>query len=355
MGGNLRLGAAGLDRKQWSNAGPMRTIFKEGFAAAGLPYFNPHCFRKTLALLGGQVCKFARGSCRLAALGPCFVFTRDLHTDLKADYILANPPFNISDWLGELLRSDARWKYGTPPVGNANYAWIQHFIHHLAPPNGKGGGIAAFVMANGSLSSTTGGEGEIRKAIVEADLVDCIIGMPPQLFLTTGIPVCLWFVTRDKSGKSLDNGRGGRNRAGETLFIDARDMGQMESRTLRFLTGRDHPSSPPPAETDIGRIVSTYHAWRGEKGAGDYADIKGFCKAAKLEDIRKYRHVLTPGTYVGSVMRKADNERFEEKMERLVIVAHLAISVALSIGSRSRFLVNSMFCDCSSRQFSTSV
>lgn len=249
---------------------------------------------------------------------PADSFTRDLHPDLKADYILANPPFNISDWSGGLLRSDARWKYGTPPVGNANYAWIQHFIHHLAPPNGKGGGIAAFVMANGSLSTTTGGEGEIRKAIIEADLVDCVIAMPPQLFLTTGIPVCLWFVTRDKSGKYLDKGRGGRNRAGETLFIDARNLGQMETRTLRFLTGRDYPSSPPPVETDIGKIVGAYHAWRGEKGAGEYADIKGFCKAAKLADIRKYSHVLTPGTYVGSAARKADSEPFDEKMERLV-------------------------------------
>jgi type I restriction enzyme M protein len=227
---------------------------------------------------------------------PADSFTRDLHPDLKADYILANPPFNISDWSGELLRSDARWKYGAPPVGNANYAWIQHFIHHLAPPNGKGGGIAAFVMANGSLSSTSGGEGDIRRQIIEADLVDCIVAMPPQLFLTTGIPVCLWFVTRDKSGKYLDKGRGGRDRAGETLFIDARDMGLMETRTLRFLTGRDHPSSPPPVETDIGRIVRTYHAWRGEKDAGDFEDVKGFCKAAKLELIRKFNHVLTPGT-----------------------------------------------------------
>jgi type I restriction enzyme M protein len=249
---------------------------------------------------------------------PADSFTRDLHPDLKADYILANPPFNISDWSGELLRSDARWKYGTPPIGNANYAWIQHFIHHLAPPNGKGGGIAAFVMANGSLSSTTGGEGEIRKAIIEADLVDCIVAMPPQLFLTTGIPVCLWFVTRDKSGRYLDKGRGGRNRSGETLFIDAHDMGQMETRTLRFLTGRDHPSSPLPPETDIGRIVCAYHAWRGEKDVGDYVDVKGFCKAAKLEDIRKFNHILTPGTYVGSAARKADHEQFDEKMLRLV-------------------------------------
>ena len=256
---------------------------------------------------------------------PADTFTRDLHPDLKADFILANPPFNISDWSGELLRKDTRWKYGTPPTGNANYAWIQHFIHHLSPPNGKGGGIAAFVMANGSLSSTTGGEGDIRKAIIEADLVDCIIAMPPQLFLTTGIPVCLWFVTRDKSGKYIDRNPDGtkknaRDRSGETLFIDARDFGQMEdgSRTLRFLTGRDSKDSPPPAETEIGRIVRTYHAWRGEADAGEYEDVKGFCKAAKLDEVTKYNHVLTPGTYVGSAARKADDEPFEDKMERLV-------------------------------------
>lgn len=250
---------------------------------------------------------------------PADSFTRDLHPDLKADYILANPPFNISDWSGELLRNDVRWKgYTAPPVGNANYAWILHFIHHLAPPNGYGGGIAAFVMANGSLSSTASGEGEIRKQIIGKDLVDCIIAMPPQLFLTTGIPVCLWFVTRDKSGKHLDQGRGGRDRSGETLFIDARDMGQMETRTLRFLTGRDSDVSPPPPDTDIGRIVRTYHAWRGETDAGAYEDVKGFCKAATLDEIRKYNHVLTPGTYVGSAERMADDEPFEEKMARLV-------------------------------------
>lgn len=267
---------------------------------------------------------------------PADSFTRDLHPDLKADYVLANPPFNISDWSGELLRGDKRWKYGPPPAGNANYAWIQHFIHHLAPPNGRGGGIAAFVMANGSLSTTTGGEGDIRKAIIEADLVDCIIAMPSQLFLTTGIPVCLWFVTRDKSGKHLDKGRGGRNRAGETLFIDARDVGLMETRTLRVLTGRDHPASPPPADTDIGRIVRAYHAWRGEKGAGEFADVKGFCKAAKLEDIRKYNHFLTPGTYVGSAAGKVDSELFEEKMERLVaeLVDQLAASDRLTTDIR---------------------
>ena len=254
---------------------------------------------------------------------PADSFTRDLHPDLKADYILANPPFNISDWSGELLRKDPRWKYGVPPVGNANYAWIQHFIHHLAPPNGRGGGIAAFVMANGSLSSTTGREGEIRKAIIEADLVDCIIAMPPQLFLTTGIPVCLWFITRDKSGKYIDRGpdgekRSARDRSGETLLIDARSMGEMETRTLRYLTGRDSVESPPPADTDIGRIARTYHAWRGEQGAGSYEDIRGFCKSAKLAEIRKFDHVLTPGTYVGSASGKVDAEPFQEKMERLV-------------------------------------
>ncbi|MEW8416755.1 MAG: N-6 DNA methylase, partial [Candidatus Thiodiazotropha endolucinida] len=185
---------------------------------------------------------------------------------------LANPPFNISDWSGQLLREDVRWKFGVPPVGNANYAWIQHFIHHLAPPNGRGGGIAGFVMANGSLSSNTGGEGEIRKGIIEADLVDCIVAMPPQLFLTTGIPVCLWFISRDKTGRNIKGG--GRDRRGETLFIDARQMGTMETRVLRVLSGvNGFPSSP---DSDIGRIVSTYHAWRGEQDVGEYQDIRGF-------------------------------------------------------------------------------
>ena len=182
---------------------------------------------------------------------PADSFVRDLHPDLKADYILANPPFNVSDWSGKLLRGDVRWKHGTPPVGNANYAWIQHFIHHLAPANGRGGGIAGFVMANGSMSSNTSSEGEIRQSIVEADLVDCMVAMPPQLFLTTGIPVCLWFVSRDKSGKHLKGS--GRDRRGETLFIDARKLGTMETRTLRVLSGRDE--YPAPEDSDIGRIA----------------------------------------------------------------------------------------------------
>jgi type I restriction enzyme M protein len=244
---------------------------------------------------------------------PADSFVRDLHPDLKADYILANPPFNISDWSGKLLRDDVRWKFGVPPMGNANYAWIQHFIHHLAPANGRGGGIAGFVMANGSLSSNSGGEGEIRKNIIEADLVDCIIAMPPQLFLTTGIPVCLWFVCRDKTGTKLKPA--GRDRRSETLFIDARLVGEMETRTLRVLSGRDEHPLPP--DSDVGRIAGTYHAWRGEAGACKYKDVSGFCKSATIEEIRKHAHVLTPGRYVGAAEIEADGEPFEDKMRRL--------------------------------------
>jgi type I restriction enzyme M protein len=243
---------------------------------------------------------------------PADSFVRDLHPDLKADYILANPPFNVSDWSGQLLRDDVRWKFGVPPVGNANYAWIQHFIHHIAPPNGRGGGIAGFVMSNGSLSSG-GGEGEIRKNIIEADLVDCIVAMPTQLFLTTGIPVCLWFISRDKTGKKIKNG--GRDRRGETLFIDARKLGALETRTLRTLSGRDE--YPLSAGSDIGRIVRAYHAWRGEAGAGDYEDVPGFFKAATLDDIMKNGYVLTPGRYVGAPVAEADAEVFSQKMVRL--------------------------------------
>jgi type I restriction enzyme M protein len=246
-------------------------------------------------------------------------FTRDLHPDLKADFILANPPFNISDWGGELLRNDPRWQFGAPPVGNANYAWIQHFIHHLAYPNGRGGGVAGFVMANGSLSSNSGGEGEIRKKIIEADLVDCIVAMPAQLFLTTGIPVCLWFLTRDKSGKKLrgGGGKGGRDRRGQTLFIDARKMGRMETRVLRVLSGAENGVCPP--ESDIGKISGVYHAWRGEKGAGEYADVPGFCKSAGVAEIVEHGHVLTPGRYVGTEDAEDDGEPFDEKLKRLQV------------------------------------
>lgn len=259
---------------------------------------------------------------------PGDTFLHDLHPDLKADYILANPPFNVSDWSGNLLRGDRRWTHGDPPLGNANYAWIQHFIHHIAPPNGHGGGVAGFVMANGSLSSNSGGEGEIRRRIVEADLVDCIVALPAQLFYTTGIPVCLWFLTRDKTGKNFKNGAALRpgGRGGETLFIDARKLGSLETRTLRVLSG-DVEGDPPP-DSDTGRIVYAFRRWRGEPKPGNwdeskqgpwaYADIPGFCKAAPLAEIEKHGFVLTPGRYVGAEEIEDDDEPFELKYPRLL-------------------------------------
>ena len=245
-------------------------------------------------------------------------FHNHAHPDLKADYVLANPPFNDSDWRGELLKNDKRWVYGMPPAGNANFAWVQHFIHHLAPT-----GQAGFVLANGSMSSNQSGEGEIRKAIIEADLVDCMVALPGQLFYSTQIPVCLWFLTRNKrsspSPRSRGEGRGEghfRDRRGETLFIDARKMGTMVDRTHRDLT-----------DDDLAKIAGTYHAWRGDpilnpplkKGGegGIYKDIPGFCKSATLEEIRKHGHVLTPGRYVGAEAAEDDGEPFEEKMKRL--------------------------------------
>lgn len=222
-------------------------------------------------------------------------FHADAHKDLKADYVLANPPFNSSDWRGELLKDDKRWVYGIPPAGNANYAWVQHFIHHLAP-----GGTAGFVLANGSMSSQQSGEGEIRKAIIEADLVDCMVALPGQLFYSTQIPVCLWFVTRDKKGGKF------RKRNGETLFIDARKIGHMADRThLEF------------SDADIEKIAGTYHAWRGDKGASKYKDVAGFCASAKLDEIRKHGYVLTPGRFVGAEEVEDDGEPFEAKMKRL--------------------------------------
>ncbi len=222
-------------------------------------------------------------------------FHNDRHPDLKADYVLANPPFNDSDWRGDLLRDDQRWVYGVPPAGNANFAWVQHFIHHLAPT-----GLAGFVLANGSMSSQQSGEGEIRRGMVEADLVDCMVALPGQLFYATQIPVCLWFLVRSKH-----NGRF-RNRRGETLFIDARKLGRMVDRTHREL-----------AEEDIARIAGTYHAWRGDEGAAEYADIPGFCYSATTAEIADHRYILTPGRYVGAEEVEDDGEPFEEKMARL--------------------------------------
>jgi type I restriction enzyme M protein len=223
-----------------------------------------------------------------ADIGPehADTFRRDVHPDLKADFIIANPPFNDSDWFRK--DDDVRWQYGTPPKGNANFAWVQHFVHHLAP-NGKAG----FVLANGSMSSNQSGEGDIRKALVDADLVDCMIALPNQLFYSTQIPVCLWFLKKSKERK------------GSVLFIDARKMGTMTSRVHRELT-----------TDDIDRIVSTYRAW--EIGEG-YEDVPGFCASATTADIAKHDYVLTPGRYVGAEEVEDDGEPFDDKMKRLSV------------------------------------
>lgn len=224
-------------------------------------------------------------------------FHNDRHPDLKADYILANPPFNVSDWGGERLREDKRWKYGIPPAGNANFAWVQHIVHHLSPT-----GLAGFVLANGSMSSNQSGEGEIRRGLIEADLVDCMVALPGQLFYSTPIPACLWFLARDRK-----NGRF-RDRRGDVLFVDARKLGKLVDRTHREL-----------ADEELASIAKSYHAWRGEKDAGQYKDIAGFCKSVPLDEIRKHGDVLTPGRYVGAEAQEGDGERFEEKFKRLVV------------------------------------
>ena len=262
-------------------------------------------------------------------------FRRDLHPDLRADYVLANPPFNDSDWFRK--DDDVRWQFGVPPKGNANFAWVQHFIHHLAPS-----GYAGFVLANGSMSSNQSGEGEIRRALIEADLVDCMVAMPGQLFYSTQIPVCLWFLARDKSrgqpsprpsprgggrgaeevgagdgrgrgvekvGAGIGVGAGGgfRDRRGQTLFIDARKMGTLVDRVHRDLT-----------DADLDRITSAYHAWREAKPATPYADVPGFCKSATTAEITGHGFVLTPGRYVGAEEVEEDGEPFDAKMKRLV-------------------------------------
>lgn len=224
-------------------------------------------------------------------------FHADKLPDLKADYVLANPPFNVSDWGGAQLRDDVRWDYGVPPAGNANFAWVQHFVHHLAPH-----GIAGFVLANGSMSANQSGEGEIRKALVEADLVDCMVALPGQLFYSTQIPVCLWFLARDKS-----NGRF-RDRRGESLFIDARKLGSMVDRIHRELTGGD-----------IARIATAYHAWRGDSDVDVYADVLGFCKSATTEEIREHGSVLAPSRYVGAAVLEDDGRSFDDKMRQLAV------------------------------------
>ena len=227
-------------------------------------------------------------------------FHKDELRDLKFDFILANPPFNVSDWGGERLREDVRWQFGVPPVGNANYAWLQHIHHHLAP-----NGTAGVVLANGSMSSNQSGEGEIRKAMLEADVVDCMVALPGQLFYSTQIPACLWFLAKGRSNGLVKKTKL-RDRRGQVLFIDARNMGVMVDRTRRELT-----------DEEIRKIADTYHAWRGEKDAGEYADVPGFCKSATLDEIRKHDYVLTPGRYVGAAAQEDDGEPFEVKMARL--------------------------------------
>lgn len=228
-------------------------------------------------------------------------FHNDVHKGLKADYILANPPFNISDWGGNRLLDDPRWKYGVPPTSNANYAWIQHMVSKLAPS-----GTAGFVLANASMSTNTSSESEIRKNLINSDLVDCIVTLPGQLFYQTQIPVCLWFLTKNKRAK------GYRDRAGEILFIDARKLGYMVDRTTKELS-----------IDDIKKVADTYHAWRGEVSSGAYEDVKGFCKSATLDEVADHEHIITPGRYVGVEDVKDDGEPFEEKMERLSSLYHV--------------------------------
>ena len=226
---------------------------------------------------------------------PADTFARDQFPDSKFDYILANPPFNVSDWGGEKYDNDPRWRFGRPPAGNANYAWLQHIIWKLRP-----GGRAGVVLANGSMSTATGGEGEIRAAMVRGDAVEAMVALPGQLFLNTQIPVCLWFLTNDKASTGYD-------RSGETLFVDARQLGTMQTRVLKLLTA-----------DDIARIADTVQAWRSGEG---YEDVAGFCKSASLAEIEQHGFALTPGRYVGAEDGDIDGEEFSAKIDRLV--AHL--------------------------------
>ncbi|WP_257180694.1 MULTISPECIES: SAM-dependent methyltransferase [Bradyrhizobium] len=232
-------------------------------------------------------------------------FHKDELRDLKADFILANPPFNISDWGGERLREDVRWKYGVPPPGNANFAWVQHIVHHLSPT-----GVAGVVLANGSMSSTQNGEDAIRRALIEGvkgapSVVDCMVALPGQLFYSTQIPVCLWFLARDKSnGFALSTKL--RDRRNEILFIDARKLGHMVDRTRKEFS-----------HADIEKITRAYHAWRGESEAGAYADAPGFCKAATLDEIKAHGYVLAPGRYVGTADAEEDEVSFSERLAEL--------------------------------------
>jgi type I restriction enzyme M protein len=245
-------------------------------------------------------------------------FRRDLHPDLRADYVLANPPFNDSDWFRK--DDDVRWQYGVPPKGNANFAWVQHFIHHLAPQ-----GMAGFVLANGSMSSNQSGEGEIRKALIEADLVDCMVALPEKLFYTTPIAVCLWFLAKNKRPTKM------HDRRKMTLFIDARGLGHIEDRKYRVLS-----------DEDISRVVCTYQSWCGKAGAKPYADVPGFCASVTTEEIARQNYKLTPGPYVGAVEHEFDEVPFDEKMEALVSELSTQRRAAAELDEKVRKALNSI-------------
>ncbi|SPZ45282.1 Probable type I restriction enzyme BthVORF4518P M protein [Plesiomonas shigelloides] len=234
---------------------------------------------------------------------PASTYTHDQHPDLRADFIMANPPFNMKEWNTGVDDNDPRWVYGTPPSGNANFAWMQHMLYHLAPD-----GSQALLLANGSMSSSTNNEGEIRAALVENDLVECMVALPGQLFANTQIPACIWFLTKNKKARTDKAGRKLRDRKGEVLFIDARNLGYMKDRVLRDFTG-----------DDIQKVANLYHAWKtGEEVNGvTYQDQAGFCKSATLEEIKKHDFVLTPGRYVGATEERDDGIPFAEKMATL--------------------------------------
>nr|WP_306174708.1 type I restriction-modification system subunit M [Alteromonas stellipolaris] len=229
---------------------------------------------------------------------PASTYTNNQHPDLRADYIMANPPFNMKEWDAGVSADDPRWKYGTPPSGNANFAWLQHMLYHLAP-----NGSLGLLLANGSMSSNTNNEGAIRKALIENDLVECMVALPGQLFTNTQIPACIWFLTKNKAARVNDYGRNLRDRKGEVLFIDARNLGYMKDRVLKDFTIED-----------VQKVTDSFHNWQtGE----NYEDVAGFCKSAKLDEIEKHDFVLTPGRYVGAAEQEDDGEPFAEKMARL--------------------------------------
>ena len=264
-------------------------------------------------------------------------FRRDLHPDLRADFVLANPPFNDSDWFRK--DDDARWQFGLPPRGNANFAWVQHFIYHLAPT-----GMAGFVLANGSMSSNQSGEGEIRRAIIEADLVDCMVALPGQLFYSTQIPVCLWFFRKNKAAGANGNQSGPasrwRDRRRQTLFIDARKLGHLVDRVHRELS-----------HEETQRVAQTYHAWRGtddplrnpHSEIREYADVPGFCKSTTTDEIAQHSYVLTPGRYVGAEEAEEEGEPFEEKMTRLVSELNAQFAESAKLEQQIKTNLNHLF------------